>query len=169
MMLSCSIRMSAAIMLVLEFSNQTFMLEDLHSSNGTRLNGLRIRHTVVLHNRDVIGFGCHMQFEICLQQHSSRMSAVLRSLESQALQHYYVLFIGNIFVGSEEECEVYIPHLITTDIPYLFKMAYRAPYWYFHIRPHAPTIKLNGTPVRDYIVITPGDVLSFEGITMLFE
>ena len=48
-------------------------------------------------------------------------------------------------------------------------MTSHAPYRYLSIHPHAPTVDLNGTAVRDYIVITPGDALPFEGVTLLFE
>lgn len=149
---------------------QTVIIEDLHSSNGTRLNGLKIQKKVAIHSRDVIGIGHSTQFEVCIQQHSSGTSAVIRPFKKQAkFEKQYILFSGEILIGSANECEISLQHLTSSSFPHFLKMKYQQPYWYLSIHPHISNVELNDTPVTEYVVITAGDSMTIEGLTLLFE
>jgi len=148
---------------------QTFIVEDLQSSNGTRLNGLKIQKKADIHNRDVIGIGHSTQFEVCIQQRPSGVSAIIRPPEKQELQKQYILFSGEILIGSESECEIPLQHFGSESIPYLFKMKYQQPYWYLYIHPHSTDVELNGNPVTEYVVLTAGDSITIKGLTILFD
>lgn len=149
---------------------QTCMIEDLHSSNGIRLNGLRIQKNAALHSRDVIGIGHSTQFEVWIQQYPSGVSTVLRPFEKQGgEQKQYILFSGETLIGPESECEIPLQHFTSTSFPYLCKIHYQQPYWYLYIHPHISDVELNGTPVTEYIVIAAGDSMTIEGVTLLFE
>jgi tetratricopeptide (TPR) repeat protein len=151
------------------FNNQAVIVEDLNSSNGTRLNGLRIQKTAAIHHRDVIGIGLGVRFEICIQQHPTGISAIFRPLDHQGLQKRYILFSGELLIGSESECELLVQHLTPSSLPYLFKIRYQQPYWYLYIHPYATNVELNGNFVSNYVVITAGDTITFSGLTLLFD
>jgi tetratricopeptide (TPR) repeat protein len=149
--------------------NQTVIVEDLHSSNGTRLNGLRIQKTAIIHSRDVIGIGPNAQFEAYIQQRSSGISASIRPLDTQEIQKRYILFSGEILIGSDSECELHLQPLVPSSSPYLFKMKYQPPYWYLYIHPHVTDVEFNGNPVTKYVVVTARDSVTTGGITLLFD
>jgi hypothetical protein len=150
--------------------NQNFIVEDLRSSNGTRLNGLRIQKKVAIHSRDVIEIGHSTQFEVHIQQHPSGASAVIRPSEKQGgVQKQYILFSGEILIGSEEKCEIFLQYFTSASFPYLCKIQYQQPYWYLYIHPHISDVELNGTPVTEYVVIAAGDSMAIEGLILLFE
>jgi hypothetical protein len=151
------------------FDNQTVMIEDLNSSNGTRLNGLKIQKTATVHHRDVIGIGTKMRFEVCLQRHPAGVSASLRPLDQAGVQKRYIVFSGELLIGSETECALSLKHVAPTSCPYLFKLKYQQPFWYLYIHPYAADVQLNGTPVSNYVVVATGDKLTCSGVTFLFE
>lgn len=151
--------------------NQSCLLEDLGSSNGSRLNGLRINQAATVHAHDRIGIGRNFQLEVDLQQRPSGISAMLDPLAvSGGARYCYIIFSGEIFIGSDSGCELsLISGLVTTPLPYLFKIGYRAPYWYLNIHPHASKIEFNGVVVQEYVVIAAGDILTVEGFQMMFH
>jgi hypothetical protein len=151
------------------FDNQTVMVEDLNSSNGTRLNGLKIQKTATVHDRDVIGIGTKMRFEVCLQRHPAGVSAILRPLDQEGVQKRYIVFSGELLIGSENECGVFVQHLAPASVPYLFKIKYQQPFWYLYIHPYAADVEWNGTPVSNYVVVAAGDKLTCSSVTFLFE
>lgn len=150
--------------------NQAFLVEDHGSSNGTRLNGLRIQKTAVLHDRDMLGIGLHQQFEVFLQQRPSGMSALLRPVpEQENRKQRYLIFSGDLLIGADCECDLALQTLMAPALPYLFKLAYKAPYWSLAIHPHALNVELNGVAVSDYVVVIAGDALVVNGVSILFE
>jgi hypothetical protein len=75
-----------------------------------------------------------------------------------------------MFIGTDCECELpLLSSLVPTPLPYLFKITYRAPYWYVHIHPHAQHVEWNRIPVHDYVVVADGDTLTVEGFPFVFE
>jgi hypothetical protein len=151
--------------------NQTGILEDLGSSNGSRLNGLRINKTVTVHEHDRIGIGRNFQLDVGLHQRPSGMSVMLNpSADSGGIRQCYIIFSGEIFIGSDCDCELsLVTGLVSSPLPYLFKITYRAPYWYVHIHPHTSHVELNGVAVQEYVVIAAGDILTIEGFQMMFH
>ena len=150
-------------------NNQTFSIEDLDSSNGIKLNGLKIQKTATIHHRDVIGIGLCAQFEVDIRQHSSGVAAIIRPLEIQGVQKRYILFSGEVLIGADSECEIALQYLGSESLPHLFKMKYAPPYWYLYIHPHVVEVEFNGAPVTQYVVITTSDALSIGGLTLLFD
>lgn len=150
-------------------SNRMFFVEDSNSSNGTRLNGLKIQKTAALHDRDVIGFGLSAQFEVRIRPHAAGLSALLRSLDGQRVRKYAILFAGELLIGAEKECDLAFQPLMPVSIPHLFKLKYAAPYWYLSIHPHLVDVEFNGTPVSDYVIVTAGDAIVGGGVTLLFD
>lgn len=153
----------------LGFRNETLFLEDLRSSNGTRLNGLRIRHAVELHDRDVLSFGQTVQFDVRIRHSATGISGTLAAREPQTASKRYVIFLGEIFIGSERECDLPIPCAADALPTYLFKMKYVSPYWYLYKHPRLFNVRLNGNPAADYLVIMANDAVNFDGGSLLFH
>jgi pSer/pThr/pTyr-binding forkhead associated (FHA) protein len=153
-----------------DMEKKTCMLEDLGSSNGTRLNGLRIQQKATVRTHDTIGLGLHTQFEICLQERPAGLSVLLTPRNDQrGLAQRYVLFSDAMFIGTDCDCELpLLASLIPTPLSYLFKIAYRPPYWYVYIHPHAQHVLFNGISVDDYVIVTEGDTLAVEGFPFVF-
>lgn len=151
--------------------HQICQLEDLESSNGTRLNGLRIQKTALLHDRDVIGIGANIRFEVSLQHcPTGGASIVFRPLDAAAGRpEQYILFSGDLLIGSASECDIQFKSVHAASLPYLFKIRYSTSHWYLYIHPHTTDVKFNGTSVSEYIVFTSGDVLSVAGLQLIFE
>jgi hypothetical protein len=146
------------------------VVEDLGSRNGTRLNGLRIQRAAVAHNRDAVSFGRHTHLDVGIQQRSAGLSVALTPRDDQfGLARRYILFSDAMFIGVDVDCELpLLASVMPAALPYLFKIVYRAPYWYVHIHPHARHVSLNTIPVAGYVVIVPGDTLSVEGFPLVF-
>ncbi len=149
------------------FHRQRVLVEDLQSSNGTRVNGLRIQKTAVLHDRDLLGFGLHTQFEVRLHQHETGLAAILCPREARHFPQRYIVFTGEILMGADyDTCAVHLRHL---SLPYLFKIKYQQPYWYVYLHPNVTDAEFNGTPVSEYVVVASGDQMTFAEETLLFD
>lgn len=148
------------------FQGQNCLLEDLQSSNGTRLNGLRIQKSAVIHNQDVVGVGLHQRFNAALSQHQNGIALLLQGAANAPC---YLLFAGELQVGFGAECALRLPQLPLAISGCLFKVTYQPPYWYWRTHPQLTQIELNGIPAAQYVVITPGDTLRFAAATLLFE
>lgn len=148
------------------FQGQNCLIEDLQSSNGTRMNGLRIQKSAVIHHQDVIGVGLHRRFNTALSQHQNGIALLLQGAENAPR---YLLFTGELQVGFSAECALRLPQLPLAISGCLFKVTYQPPYWYWHIHPQLTQIELNGIAVAQYVVIMPGDTLRFAAATLLFE
>jgi tetratricopeptide (TPR) repeat protein len=153
----------------LGFARKSLLLEDLKSSNGTRLNGLRIQQRAQIRDRDTICFGRSAQYEVHLHQSPSGISALLCPQSQQIIQKRYLFFSGDIHIGSAKECDFPLQYLPDTAPSHLFKIHYQPPFWYFHIHPQAADADLNGVPVKKYVVVVPGDTLTACGIRLIFE
>ncbi|MDY0091309.1 MAG: FHA domain-containing protein [Candidatus Vecturithrix sp.] len=145
---------------------QNCVLEDLQSSNGTRMNGLRIQKNVSIHHQDVIGLGLHRRFNASVFQYQSGTALLLQ--ETQSTMHH-LLFAGELQVGFGSACALRLPQLPRALSECLFKVKYQQPYWYWRIHPQLSQVELNGVPVTEYVVIVPGDALRFAATTLLFE
>ena len=153
----------------LGFQGHTCIIEDLQSSNGTRLNGLRIQKAAALHNQDVIGIGINVQFEVRIYQHTSGISVLLTSKDEHIIQKHYVFFLGEMQIGSGSEYALTVHGGSPGSPSCKFKVKYQQPYWYVSINPHLTEVELNGVPVEKYVVVIPGDTLRFAGMTFLFD
>lgn len=153
----------------LGFHGQRLLVEDLQSSNGTRVNGLRIQRRAEIRDRDVLGIGRRVQFEVRISQCAAGISATLCPLEQQVTQRRYIFFSGDLQVGSERECNLPLQYLDPAAPPRLFKIHYQSPFWYLQIHPQLTDVELNGVPVQKYIVVLFGDTVITCGATLLFE
>jgi hypothetical protein len=153
-----------------DMHENTCMLEDLGSSNGTRLNGLKIQQKAPVRTHDTIGLGLHTQLEVCLQERPAGISVLLTPRNDPiGLAQRYILFSDAMFIGTDCDCELpLLASLVPTPLSYLFKIAYRAPYWYVYIHPHAQHVQFNGVSVDDYVIVAEGDTLTVEGFPFVF-
>jgi hypothetical protein len=151
------------------FRGHRVLVEDLHSSNGTRINGLRIQQQAEIRDRDVLGIGRSFQFEVRIRKRSTGISASLCSAEREGTQRYYLLFCQEIYIGAAHECELPLPHMSSHLPPQLLTIHCQPPFWYFHFHPDLTDVELNGIAVSKYVVVLPGDTLAFGGINLLFE
>lgn len=153
----------------LGFRRNSFMVEDLKSSNGTRVNGLRIQDKAEIRDRDVLGIGRSARFEVRIYQNTTGISAMLCPLDQQVIQRHYLFFSGDIHVGSKSECDLPLQHIDPAAPSHLFKIHHQQPFWYFHIHPQLTDVELNGVSVKKYIVVLSGDTITTCGATLLFE
>ena len=153
----------------LGFSGQSCIVEDLNSSNGTRLNGLRIQKRAEIRDNDVLSIGRKTRFEVRLRKNTNNVAASLHLLEQEGQQTYYLLFSREAGIGSENECEIPLQHGVS-DLPAcFFKIKYQQPFWYLHLHPRLTGVELNGVSVEKYVVMLPGDTIQVEGLTFLVE
>ncbi len=151
------------------FRGHNLLVEDLQSSNGTRVNGLRIQQRAEIRDRDVLGIGRSMQFEVRLRQSSAGISAMLCPLDQQVIQRQYIFFSGDLHIGAKSECDLPLQHIEPAAPSRLFKLQYQQPFWYLHIHPQLTGVELNGVPVKKYVVVISGDTITSCGATLLFE
>jgi hypothetical protein len=150
----------------LGFQGERCLVEDLGSSNGTRLNGLRIQKTASIHSQDALGFGLNLLFEAKLYQHQE---GIALTLQAPGTSRHYLVFHEELRVGYSEDCAFRLPQLPLALSGCLFKVKYQPPYWYWTIHPQLKHVELNGSPVEHSIVVIAGDALRFAATTMLFE
>ncbi|MBD3308564.1 FHA domain-containing protein [candidate division KSB3 bacterium] len=150
------------------FHQQQFLVEDLKSSNGTRVNGLRIKRRAELRDRDVLGIGRSLRFEVHLQQSPQGLTVTLCPLE-HSRHRRYLLFSGKIRIGGGRDCEIPLRRIAPVSPSSLFTIHYSQPFWY--LTPHAevPGAELNGSPIHQYATLIAGDTVSASGMSLLFE
>lgn len=148
------------------FQGERCLLEDLQSSNGTRINGLRIQKTASIHDQDVIGIGLNLQFETRFYQYQSGIALTLHPTDSA---EHYLLFQEELLVGYTEDCAFRLPQLPLGVSGCVFKVKYQHPHWFWYIHPQLKDVELNGNPVEQYVVVIAGDTLRFAATTMVFE
>lgn len=153
----------------LGFHQKTLMVEDMNSSNGTRLNGLRIQRSATVQDRDRVTFGLSTEFEVRIRKSATRITATLHALDHQALAAEYIIFSGEIQIGHHEECDILLHDVFATAPSPLFKMTYRQPCWHLSLHPRLADVELNNTLVNDYVVVIAGDTLTSAGASLLFE
>jgi len=144
---------------------QRVLVEDMGSSNGTRINGLRIRHAVELHNQDIVGIGRHIEFEARVRKTRSNVTLLLRPKE-QPNMATYILSSRDVLIGQDASCDIVIPQRFPDFPPAFFKIRHHAPYWFLFIHPHVKQATLNGSLIEKYVVLLPGDHLHVEGLTL---
>lgn len=119
----------------LSIDGQRMTVEDLGSSNGTRINGLRIQKTAELHHQDILGIGRHTKFEVRLRQTRSNITALLRHCDQPGAAAY--LFCSHdVLIGQDASCDIVIQQRFPDFPPAFFKIRHHAPYWLLHIHPH---------------------------------
>ncbi len=153
----------------LGLSQHRFLVEDLHSSNGTRVNGLRIRHQAEIRDQDVLSIGRHASFEIRLRRQADTISASLHHSEQQGVQKHYLLFSGAAHIGTKETDAIPLQQSIAGLPSRLFKIRYQHPFWFIHLHPQLTGVEFNGVAVERYLVIFAGDTINVEGLTFLIE
>lgn len=150
-------------------SNGHLLIEDLQSSNGTRINGLRIRERAEIRDRDTICIGRHSPLEARVWKRSAGISASFHPTGQKGMQTYYLLAAREIQVGTDRKCEMPLQEKLAGFPPCFFKVHYHEPFWVFHFHPHLTGVELNGVGVEHYLVVLPGDTISVGGITFLIE
>ncbi len=146
---------------------QRVFVEDLGSSNGTRVNGLQIRKTAELRHQDMLGIGRNLKFEVRLRQTRSNVTALLRPHDRQQDATAYLLCSHDILIGQDASCDIVIQQRFPDFPANFFKMRYHAPFWLLHIHPQVKQAAFNGSPVDKYVAVLPGDSLHVEGLTLL--
>lgn len=149
----------------ISIDGQRVLVEDAGSSNGTRVNGLRIRDAVELHHQDILGIGRHTTFDVRVRQTRSHI-AVLLCPQDQPNATAYLLSSRDVLIGQDVSCDIVIQRRFPDFPPALFKMRHHAPYWFLHIHPHVAPVRLNGAPVEKYVVLLPGDDVYIEGMRL---
>ena len=152
------------------FKGSHCLVEDLKSSNGTRINGLRIQRQAELRDRDLIGIGRSTPLECRLHTRENSVAVILIPQKSQGpVRKEYLLFSQEAHLGFDEKCDIILRQKLA-DLPgCLFKIRYRQPFWYLHLHPHLTDLELNGVAVEDYVTILPGDTLRLGGLSFLVE
>lgn len=148
------------------FQGQRCLIEDLRSSNGTRINGLRLQKTASIHSQDMIGLGLNLQFETRVYQ---PQTGTALTLHAPGTSRHYLMFQEELLVGNTEDCAFRLPQLALAISGCVFKVKYQQPYWYWSLHPQLQNVELNGSPVEHYVVVIAGDTLRFAATTLLFE
>lgn len=149
----------------ISIDGQRVIVADSGSSNGTRINGLRIQKAAELHHQDILGIGRHTKFEVRLRQTRSNITARLR-LCDQPHAEAYLCCSHDVLIGQDASCDIVVQQRFPDFPPAFFKIRHHAPYWFLHIHPHVKQVTLNGVPVERYVVLLPGDSLHVEGLTL---
>ncbi|PIE33899.1 hypothetical protein CSA56_09425 [candidate division KSB3 bacterium] len=150
-------------------SRHHLLVEDLSSSNGTRINGLKIQRQAEIRDRDVLSIGRHTTFEVRLHIQDKQIAARLCPPKQQELQKYYLFFSGEAHLGSDETQAIPLQQSLVGLPSHLFTIRYQYPFWFLHLHPHLTGVELNGVPVDQYVVLFPGDTVRLEGLTFLIE
>ncbi|MCP4403004.1 MAG: FHA domain-containing protein [bacterium] len=152
------------------FKGPHCIVEDLNSSNGTRINGLRIQKQAEVRDSDLIGIGRSTPIECRLHKRGENVSIVLRPKKSQGgVRKEYLLFSQEAQLGFDRKCDIVLRQKLSGLPGCLFKIRYRQPFWYLHLHPHLTELELNGVAVEDYVTILPGDILRLGGLSFLVE
>lgn len=151
------------------FDGLRLMVEDMGSSNGTRINGLRIQQAAELRHQDVLGIGRQASFNVKIRLTASNAAATLHLQEHQGVDMRYVLCSKEILIGQDASCDVVLQQRFPSVPACFFKMRHHAPFWVMQIHPQVRALELNGLRVERYVAVLPGDTLYFDGMTMVIE
>ena len=152
------------------FKGAHCLLEDLKSSNGTRINGLRIQKHAEVRDRDLINIGRSTPFECRMHQREKSVAVVLLPQKQQGpVRKEYLLFSQEVHLGFDSKCDIVLRQKLAGLPGCLFKIRYQQPFWYLHVHPRLTELELNGVTVEGYVTILPGDTLRLGGLSFLVE